>query len=287
MIKRHKIAPSYSIDYAEVERPSPMSDNLLEKTIIDVLSGNIDRNFNPEILDTFKKDVEKWILNSNLNNLIGFESFSRVDIISGCTQFIDSLYIDGDVQIIEGDYRYHDRLNRYRHKTAPGQLFKQVPLIIAMPFPQIGAPHVHMEEILNEAAEKNIPVHIDGAWVTCCQGVNFNFSHPAIKSVGISLSKGLGLGWNRIGLRWSKQQNADSITIMNDFNMINKALVMIGSHFIHNFEPDYLWNKHGKNYHKVCNDFNLQPTSSIYLALRDGHPVGITPLLRYLENERV
>jgi hypothetical protein len=153
-----------------------------------------------------------------------------------------------------------------------------------MPFPSTGAVHNQMTEILDEAQDKGISVHVDGAWLTCCRGINFDLSHPSIKSIGISLSKGLGLGWNRIGLRWTKETNPDSITIMNDFDMNLRATAMIGLHFIRNLPPDYLWNTHGDKYYKICNDFNLTPTNSIYLALRNGQPVGVSPLIRYLEN---
>jgi hypothetical protein len=165
-----------------------------------------------------------------------------------------------------------------------GSLIPDIPLIIAMPFPSIGAPHYSMAEILDECKIKNIAVHIDGAWITCCRDITFDFSHVAIRSVGISLSKGLGLGWNRIGLRWIKDSVADSISIMNDFNMNNRALAMIGLHFIRNLPSDYLWFTHGERYYKVCRDFSLLPTKSIYLALRNGQPVGVSPLIRYLEN---
>jgi hypothetical protein len=141
-----------------------------------------------------------------------------------------------------------------------------------------------MKEILDECLQKEIPVHIDGAWLTCCRDIEFDVSHHAIHSIGISLSKGLGLGWNRIGLRWTRQTSADSVTIMNDFNMNLRASVMIGLHFIRNLESDHLWNKHSEKYYKVCKDFNLTPTNSIYLALRDNEPVGVSPLIRYLEN---
>jgi len=142
-----------------------------------------------------------------------------------------------------------------------------------------------MEEILYECSKKDIPVHIDGAWITCCRNIVFDFSHPCIKSVGISLSKGLGLGWNRVGLRYSRQTTQDSVTIMNDFNMNNRALITIAKYFIDNVRPDYLWWKHNINYSRVCRDFNLTETNSIYLALKDNQPVGVSPLLRYLENE--
>ena len=284
-MERIKIAPHYSEEFIEIERPSPMSDQRIDRAILDVMSGNLDRDFSPTMIENFKRETKDWILSSKLNNLKGLESFNRIDVMSGCTQFIDNVYMQRMPQIIDGDYRYHFRLGNWPAHI--NMLHEQTPLVIAMPFPQVGAPHSKMNEILDECLKKQIPVHIDGAWITCCRDVDFNFDHPAIKSVGISLSKGLGLGWNRVGLRWTREFNQDSITIMNDFNMLNKATLMIGLHFIRNFEPDYLWNHHGDNYYKVCKDFNLTPTNSIYLAMKDGHPIGISPLLRYLENERI
>lgn len=280
---KNRIAPKYSSDYLEIDRPSPMSDNRIEHLIADVMSGKLSKDISDKVYDDFKAECEHWLFSSKLNNLRGIETFSRKDIIIGCTQFIDNLYMQGPVQVLNNDYRYHQRLGLAYTKDV-GSLIPGIPLVIAMPFPSIGAPHQCMEEILHECKIKNIDVHIDGAWISCCRDVDFDFNNDVIKSVGISLSKGLGLGWNRIGLRWTKNTKPDAITIMNDFNMNNRALAMIGLHFIRNIEPDYLWNTHGRNYNRVCQDFDLTPTKSIYLALRNGQPVGVSPLLRYLEN---
>ena len=277
------IAPEYTTTYLQVERPGPLSDNAIEQCIQDVLAGKMDSDITDQVYVNFKQEMPNWLFNSKLNKLIGFDNFDRVDIINGCTQFIDNIYMQGPVQVLRGDYRYHDRLGLAYIKDV-GSLIPDIPLIIAMPFPSIGAPHQDMEEILHECKIKNIAVHIDGAWVSCCRDITFDFSHGSIRSVGISLSKGLGLGWNRIGLRWTRQSNSDSVTIMNDFRMNNRALVKIGLHFLRKFSPDYLWNTHGSNYYKVCKDFDLTPTKSIYLALQNGQPVGVSPLLRYLEN---
>lgn len=284
-MKRIKVATHYSEDFLEIERPSPLSDTAIESAIQDVLSGKLDKDITDSVYDNFKKETSEWLIGSKLNTLTGLDSFDRVDIINGCTQFIDSLYMKGPVQVLNGDYRYHQRLG-YAYIKDVGSLIPDIPLIVAMPFPRIGAPHPDMEEILYECEIKKIPVHLDGAWISCCRDIEFCFSHPAIQSVGISLSKGLGLGWNRIGLRWTRQTNPDSVTIMNDFNMNLRATAMIGLHFVRKFPVDYLWNTHGERYYKVCKDFNLTPTNSIYLALRNGQPVGVSPLIRFLENGR-
>lgn len=284
-MEKIKVAYEYSSDYLEIERPSPLSDNHIESMIMDVLSGKLDRDISDNVYSNFKSEVDHYLNNTTLNVLKGLDTFKRIDIINGCTQYIDNLYMQGPVQTIHRDYRYHERLNLSYIKDV-GSLIPNIPLIIAMPFPSIGAVHSDMEEILYECNIKNIPVHIDGAWITCCKDISFDFNHDVIKSVGISLSKGLGLGWNRVGLRYTKETKIDSITIMNDFRMNLRATAMIGLHFVRNLPTDYLWNKYSESYYKICKDFNLTPTNSIYLALRDNQPVGVSPLIRYL-HERI
>lgn len=285
-MKKIQIAPAYSADYLEVNRPQPLSSNALIKEISSMLAGNIDQSVNNDIYLQFKDECTSWILGSKLNNIIGLSKLQNIDIIIGCTQFIDNTYMLGPVQTLKDDYRYHERL-QLSTVVSPGNIIPNIPLIIAMPFPSIGAEHPDMMSILNECYRKNVKVFIDAAWYTCCKDISFDISHPAIDSIGISLSKGLGLGWNRVGLRFSKNKKNDAISIMNNFDMNNKVLVKIGLHFIRKFPSDYLWNHHQLRYEKVCRDFNLTPTKSNYLALLNGQPVGVSPLIRYLENEDV
>jgi hypothetical protein len=280
-----KIAPEYAPKYLEVDRPQPLVDNQIESLIQDVLSGRLDKDIADSVYTNFKSEMTAWLLQSKMNTITGLDSFNRVDIINGCTQFIDTVYMQGPVQTLKGDYKYHSRLDPDLVFSVPGYLRKDLPLIIAMPFPSTGDVHANMTEILDEARDKGISVHVDGAWFTCCRGIDFDMSHPAIKSFAISLSKGLGLGWNRVGLRWTKNTTSDAISIQNDFNMNLRAPVMIGLHFLRNLAPDYLWNNYGDIYYKICKDFNLTPTKSIYLALQNNQPVGLSPLIRYAANQ--
>lgn len=282
-MNRINIAPTYEQQWLQVERPQPLVDNRIEGVIQDVLFGKMDLDISDKVYVDFKQEMTSWLFASQFNNIKGFDEFNRLDIVNGCTQYIDNLYMQGPVQVLHNDYRYHERLKLAFVKDV-GSLIPDIPLIIALPFPHTGDIHADMEEILDEAKNKRISVHVDGAWLTCCRGINFDLSHPCIKSFAVSLSKGLGLGWNRIGLRWTKQDKADAVTIMNDFNMNLRATAKIGLHFLRNFEPDYLWQTHGERYRKVCEDFNLAPTKSIYLALQNDQPVGVSPLIRYLEN---
>lgn len=278
-------ALEYSDKYLEIERPKPLTDKRIEELVLQVLSGNINKDISDQIYEDFQSKFKDWLKKSKLINLKGLDSFRRSDICIGCTQFIDTIYMDGPVQVIEGDYRYHIRLNPKLVYSVPGNLKPSIPLIIAVPFPSLGDKHPCMEEILNECERKNIQVHIDGAWITCSRFIDFDCNHPSVVSLAISLSKGLGLGWNRTALRWTKSQDADAITIMNDFHMNNRIPIMVANHFLENLEPDHLWETHAQRYDKICKDFNLQPTKAIHLAMKDNTPVGVSSLIRYLENE--
>ena len=285
---RHKIAPEYSPFYLEIDRPQPLSDKRIDSLIKSAMEGKIEVDLTDKLYDDFKLNASDYILNGSLNTLVGLDKFKRVDIINGCTQYIDSLYVKKKLQVLNGDYRYHKRLDPDLKYSKPGKLKSDMPLILAMPFPKLGKPRDDMDSILDECVKKGIEVHIDGAWITASRGIEFDFEHPAIKSVGISLSKGLGLGWNRIGLRWTKEYDeTDPICLMNDYHMNNRALVAIGNYFVLNLPKDHLWTEHVNRYFRICDDFKLKPTQSIHIAMKDNTPVGVSSLIRYLEENGI
>lgn len=279
------IATEYSEKWLQTTRPQPMYDKTINRLLSEVYKVNPANN--EKLIDEFKDTFITKLQNFNINSFIGLEEFKFYDIIIGCTQFIDDLYIRlGDnLMIFENDYKYHERLNPNIKYYSLDNLDKNKELLIAMPFPFYGDVHPEMDEILDECFRLNIPVHIDGAWITCSRDISFNFGHPAIKTLGISLSKGLGLGGNRIGLRLAKERPSGSITIMNDFNMNCQGLVHTGLYFLNKLPLDYFWTKYNQSYYKICNDFNLIPSKSIHLAhTQEGRPVGVRPLLRYLSD---
>lgn len=278
------IAKTYTKNWLQVNRPQPMYDKNINK-----FYNNIFKSINPifieeNLFDNFKKAFRKWLDNHQMSSFRGLDTFARQDICIGVTHYIDNLYmkLGNRLRVFENDYKYHWRLNNDIEYATLKNLKKGEELLISMPFPFYGDCHPQMKNILDTCYSKEIPVHIDGAWISCSKNINFDFSHPAIESFSSSLSKG-GLGANRIGCRFTKHHCSDSITLMNDFNMVPNSLVYIGLEFINSFGSEYFWIKYGPAYEKVCSDFDLYPTNSIHLALtRNGEPRGVRPLLRYL-----
>jgi len=297
-------ATEYTKEWLQPDRPQPMWDKNINNVIKDFLDNGIKNGWpdNEKIYDVFKEEFDIWIKKSSFNMLTGFDAFPIRDICAGCTQFIDNLYMKhgpNGIMTFKGDYKYHWRLNNDIQYITLSDLMKDgirinsdgipgwnKPLLIALPFPATGDIHVDMDQILDRCLELGIPVHIDGAWVTCCRDITFDFNHPAIHSFAISLSKGVALGWNRVAVRYSRTHQTDLISLMNDYNMNCKSLAWFGIHFLRSLEPDYFWKKYEDAYNKVCKDFNLLPTKAIHLAkLQNGNPVGIRPLIRYLEDK--
>ncbi len=273
----------YTEEWLQYDRPQPMYDHSINKFYDSFYKTNPVHNSSLD--EDFKIKIKEWLSNHTLSSFKNIENYKRIDIIHGCTQFIDDLYQRcGNLMIFENDYKYHWRLNPSIKYTTIDTIEKGKELLIAMPFPYFGDKHPQMSEILDTCYEKDVPVHLDCAWISCIRDLDFDFGHPAIKTFGVSLSKG-GLGGNRIGARFSKDTPAGAITIMNDFNMNSQSLVSMGISFMENFGTEYFWKKYEKEYYKVCSDFNLVPTKAIHLAKTfEGRPVGVRPLLRCLKN---
>lgn len=278
---RDSVNREYNEQWLQEDRPQPMYSSNINKFYDNFYQHNPVHT--PDLDQQFKDTFVKWLDNHKYSTFKGLDAFTKHDIINGCTQFIDDLYQRcGTLQTFENDYKYHWRLNNDIVYATMDTLDPNKELLISMPFPFYGDVHPDMQEILDAAHEKNIPVHIDGAWISCIRNIEFDFDHPAIQTVGISLSKG-GMGGNRIGLRFARKRPKGAVTIMNDFNMNSQALVSMGIKFMEDLGPEYFWTQYKDHYAKVCEDFDLQPTKAIHLASRDGKPIGVRPLLRCLQ----
>lgn len=227
----------------------------------------------------------RWIMQGTMNRLDGLDRIQHREVCVGVTHQIDSLimrYGEHGLQILEHDYAYYRRLWPHKEWTSPGNMIPNKPMIIACPFPGYGRLHPHWDDILIEAAEKDIDLHIDCAWLTSAKGIDIDVNHECIKTVTISLSKGLCLDWNRIGVRYSKAADpTDPITIANTHEMINKMDMAVAARFMDEFPADHLWSTWGDAYHRLCRDRKLRPTNCIHIALELGtnKPVGTQDLL--------
>lgn len=275
----------YSKDLLQYGRPKSMYDSEVHRYISELTKSGENFAKNPDqLFQDFKNSFHEWIIGSQMYTIKGLEFFPDRDIILGVTQYLDDLHVTKQkIVVLENEYKYHWRIfGNFLDIKKPSELETGDVLIISLPFCYCGDIHPEMDVILQTCNSKSIPVHIDGCWLGCCKDIQFDFNQPCIQSVGFSLSKSLGLGANRIGLRYAKKRWKGPVSIMNDFNMTSQILVWMGLKFIHRFGPDLWQKKYGKAYKKVCADFNLTPTKAIHLAYDGARPVGVRSLLRIL-----
>jgi hypothetical protein len=272
----------YTREWLQYERQQPMYDESINEFYKNVFKESPVHKDTTTIDEEFLLTFEKWLIDHEYSNFTGIDAFPVRHVIQGVTHYIDDLYQRcGDIQTFCNDYKYHWRLNNNIEYVSIDTLDPTKELLISMPFPYYGDIHPGMYDILNECNRLNISVHVDSAWISCIRDIDFDFDHPAIKTFAISLSKA-GIGGNRIGVRFSREEPEGSITIINNFNMNQQPLMYIGTKFMKDFGPEYFWKKYEERYYKVCEDFNLKPTKTIHLAMDKGKPVGVRSLLRAL-----
>ena len=220
--------------------------------------------------DEFKENFNYYVKNNSGFNLDNIELFPHKEIIIGCHHYLDGLMIKHgreNLQVLEHDYTYYQRLDTKRKWSIPGSLRPNTPLVIATPFPGYLGLHPQFEDILQEATEKNIDVHLDGAWLSCSTGITVDLDWSCIKSIGISLSKGYHASWNRIGLRYTRNEDLhDPITIYDRSRMCPQTTAIAGILLLENVPMDYLWNTYGERYYKIVEHFDLEIGNILFAA---------------------
>jgi len=223
--------------------------------------------------------ADAWFKSTKINKLNGWDEFTFVDVVMGCTHFIESLLIRHSrrIQVLPNDYAYYGLLGI--HGTPVGSLEPNVPLIVSLPNWKAADIRSDWIEVLDECSHKNIDIHIDMAWITIARDIELDLSHPCIKSFAMSLSK-YSMEWNRVGLRWCRQRTMDPITMLNHYQGdVNSALTSCGTFIMSQLPRDYAWENYQHKHSQVCHEFNLTPTKMIHVARQNDTVVGIANLL--------
>lgn len=229
-----------------------------------------------ECQDEYISTIQKWIHSTTLNTIAGLDRFEFKDLIIGTTQTFDEAYYEyaaKRLRVFRGEYAYHKRafsdvtfLDNEQGEYIGLQSNEWC--IISIPFCGNGATHKHMNRMLDDALNKNVPVIIDCAWFGTCRDVDFDFTHPAITSVSFSLSKGIGLGNMRSGIRYSNNKNRNlPIAQQNLYNHLVLISAQIGIHQMNVFSPDFIANKYYDAYNKICERFGLLPTNCLHVVI--------------------
>lgn len=246
---------------------------------------------NTYINDVFLPAIDKWIRSHERVKYIGLDALPFHHCILGVTQTLDELHMRyGDRLVVwEGEYKYHRRLTNGDIRQITDYLDLQAGdvFVVSMPSCITTNSIPDFDQLLDYCYSQQISVHIDGAWFGQCRDFELDVSHPAIKSVSVSLSKAFGMGSQRIGIRYSRYDKNGPIKIANDYGYQNVSDAWLGVSAMKYFGTDYWWKNYEEQYEKVCADFGLMESDSIHVAWGpDGEYYGIrTPLRMLIEGK--
>lgn len=256
----------------------PIEDQFLRGLKINWFTGSHNNITNQQ----FIPQADEWFRSTKLNDIQGWDKFPCVDVIMGCTHYIESFILKygwEGMQILPEEYSYYGLMGKYGNEV--GSLEPGKPLIISLPNWKYADLRPEWDDILRECEAKDIDIHIDFAWITTARDIQIDLDHPNIKSFAMSMSK-YALQWNRVGLRWARQRTMDSISMFNQYyGDVNSALTSCGSYMIDNIPRDYGWNTYGNLHYTICNDLGYTPTKLVHVAKLNqmGDVLGIGGLL--------
>ena len=223
-----------------------------------------------------KQKYKDWLTMSSNSRIDGLDLFQHIDFTFGITQSLDDLmwkHKNDRLRIYEREYHYTFRIHGNYEYIEDAMIQPGDWVLISVPFCFDGNVPEDLEDILDECFENSVPVYIDAAFYALSHGITLNLNHPAIKEVYFSLSKSLGLGFLRTGIRFSKERFYGPVTMQNDYNYSNLGSIILGSYVIDKFEIDHTVNKYVEEYKRICKENNLIETSCIHIALSN-EPIG-------------
>jgi hypothetical protein len=211
-----------------------------------------------------------WILSSKLNAVKGLASYPVRHLTNGTTQSFDEFYFkhsEKRLRLWRGEYAYHRRVRPDAVFVEDEPLRSGDCIIVSVPFCSTGGepPDFHVK--LDECASLKIPVLLDCAYFGTCAGLDLAVDHPAIEAVCFSLTKGLGLGDIRSGVRFGKDEDDLPIAQQNRYDHTVLAAARIGLYMMERFSPDFIPGKYRSWQEEMCRRAQVEATPCMHLAL--------------------
>ena len=234
-----------------------------------------------EVKHQYLADIHNWIMSSKRNTVKGLTRFKHRDMINGTTQAFDEAYYRYSgkrLRIFRGEYAYHKRVVK-DFVFLDDKDGNYIPVedndwvITSYPFCGNGNIPLHFDQLQDDCLEKNVPLLLDCAWFGTCRDITIDVYHPAITEVCFSLTKGIGLGNIRSGIRYSNYEDNLPIRQQNDYNHLPLGAAQVGIWQMQKFSPDFIPNKYEKIYEHVCKFNNLKSTNCMMIGMLDKNHV--------------
>tara|TARA_B100002019_G_scaffold49496_1_gene42077 strand:- start:309 stop:1211 length:903 start_codon:yes stop_codon:yes gene_type:complete len=225
------------------------------------------------IIDEFLYEYDKWIKSGTLNVFTGLEDFEYKVYSNGTTEAFDKFYMKNAkrrFRCFKGEYMYHKLAWRDKFvwnyiEDAP--LHKADAVVVSLPFADTGDKHAEYHNLMRKCSDMNIPVLIDCAYYGACRHIHIDLAYPCITDVTFSLSKTFPVAYARIGMRYTRVDDDDTMFVYHKISYNNKIGALIGLEYFKNFSPDYIPNKYLDKQQDFCNTLGIETSKTVLFGI--------------------
>lgn len=248
----------------------PAAQTEINSLIIKCASQNA--LYNPSIQQEFVESYRDWIQLSNF--VFGLEQFPIGAYSNGTTETFDKFYLkhhNRRFRCFKGEYMYQMACGKNYCPSwkflDDDQVRENDAVVISYPFSDTGNEHPEMLSILDQCYVLGVPVLIDCAFFGLTGKMVIDITHPAITTVTFSLSKFLPVANLRIGVRFTRHDDDDTLLISQKHGYINRLGAGVGLEIFRNYTPDYNYKKYRILQKKFCNELNLKPSHCVIFGI--------------------
>jgi hypothetical protein len=229
--------------------------------------------YDTNIHNLFLERFYNWILETKNNTIIGLEKFQSKVFTNGSTEAFDKFYLKNknrNLRYFKGEYMYHAAIGKSYFENVilldDAPVNKNDVVVISLPFADTGDAHPQMDEILTKCSELGVPVLIDCCYYGACAGLIMNFDHSCITDITFSLAKSFPLGFIRVGMRLTRNDNNDPLFVYNKNNYVNRLGSAVGLELLNRYDPDYNYNTYKEAQQQFCIKLGVEPSKCVFFA---------------------
>jgi len=227
------------------------------------------------IIDEYLYEYDTWIKSGTLNTFTGLQDFKYKCYSNGTTEAFDKFYMRNAkrrFRCYKGEYMYHKLAWRDKfvwNYIEDEDLHPSDAVVISLPFADTGNKHEKYHELMRQCSDMGIPVLVDCAYYGACRSVDIDLAYPCITDVTFSLSKTFPVAYARIGIRYTRVDDDDTMFVYHKISYNNKIGALIGLEYFKNFSPDYIPNKYLDKQYEFCQSIDVKPSKTVLFGIDD------------------
>ena len=247
----------------------PLKDLLVDRVMQTMTVQQLNSD---SLVPHYLQRYREWIQSTKHNRVTGLDNFASVNYSQGTSESFDKFYLRNHhrrFRCFRGEYLYHEltwqNLNYDWAYLDDQELQINDAVVISFPFADTGN-QKHTLQLLDRCATLGVPVLIDSAYFGICSGFDFDFGHPAITDVTMSLSKSFPVNNLRIGIRFSKD-TTDGLNIYHNTHYVNRFGAAVAIQLFDHQSPDTIFSQYRDQQMEWCQKYALEPSDCVIFGL--------------------